>query len=85
MNKQIISEKESYIMNFAKTYYADFSKLLKEENRAPFMNLITEERRARIETCKREETKASILASELLLREVLRAQYGITELNLKTN
>ena len=72
-------------MNFAKTYYADFSKLLKEENRAPFMNLITEERRARIETCKREETKASILASELLLREVLRAQYGITELNLKTN
>ena len=72
-------------MNFAKTYYADFSKLLKEENRAPFINLITEERRARIETCKREETKASLLASELLLREVLRSQYGITELNMKTN
>ena len=72
-------------MNSAKTYYADFSKLMSAENREPFLSLITEERRARIETCKREETKASLLASELLLREVLRANYGITELNLKTN
>lgn len=72
-------------MNFAKTYYADFSKLLSEENRAPFMNTLSDERKARVENAKREETKASLMASELLLREVLRANYGITELNLKTN
>lgn len=64
-------------MAYAKTYYTNFSELFSEEAIESRLGLVSKERRERIETVKRAETKASLLAGELLIRAALKASFGI--------
>ena len=64
-------------MPYAKTYYTEFSALLSPEALEQKLPLVPPERQARIETAKRPETKASLLAAGLLLNTVMKQEYGI--------
>lgn len=50
-------------MPYAKTYYTDFSSLLEPSMLEKKLPLVPPERQVRIETAKRPETKASLLAA----------------------
>ena len=71
-------------MAYAKTYYADFSAFLDEKAREARLPEIPEARRARIETVKREESKASLLAGGLLINAVLRKEFGLENCAIET-
>ncbi len=64
-------------MAYAKTYYTNFSELLSEDAVSSRLDKVSEARRERIACAKRLETKASLLAGELLIREALKASHGI--------
>ena len=64
-------------MPYAKTYYTEFSALLLPGALEDKLSLVPPERQARIETAKRPETKASLLAAGLLLNTVMKQEYGI--------
>lgn len=72
-------------MAYARTYYADFSAFLSDEARTARLADITPERRARIETAKREETKAALLAGGLIIRAALLKEHGLTDFALTAN
>lgn len=72
-------------MAYARTYYADFSFLLDKPMREARMADISPERRERIETAKRDETKAALLAGGLIIRAVLETEHGLSDFSLVTN
>ena len=72
-------------MFFAKTYYLNFSSLRSEDAIEKYMQAVTPERRDRIQTTKRIETKASLLGAGLLLKGVLKQEYGLSDFALETN
>lgn len=72
-------------MFYAKTYYLNFAALRSEEAIQNYINEVTTERKARIETTKRLETKASLLGAGLLLKAVLKREFGLSEFTLDTN
>ena len=59
-------------MSFAKTYYTNFSDFYTEEAINTHISEISEAKQERIKTAKRAETKASLLAGELLVRAALK-------------
>ncbi len=69
-------------MPYAKTYYTNFSALIAEDAIAAQLSAISEEKRARIETAKRIETKAALLAGELLVRASLKASNGLSDVKI---
>ncbi len=71
-------------MPYAKTYYTEFSALLSPEALEQKLPLVPPERQARIETAKRPETKASLLAAGLLLNTVMKQEYGISAFEVAT-
>jgi len=70
---------------YAKTYYLNFSFLLSEDAIRSHLHLVSPERQQRIETTKRLETKASLLAAGLLFNEVMTKSFGISDLETETN
>lgn len=72
-------------MSYAKTYYLNFASLRSEEAISNYINEVTPERKARIETTKRLETKASLLGAGLLLKAVLKKEYGLSDFEIETN
>ncbi|MBQ8497363.1 MAG: 4'-phosphopantetheinyl transferase superfamily protein [Clostridia bacterium] len=73
------------MMSYAKTYYLNFVSLRTEEAIETYIHEVTPERKARIETTKRLETKASLLGAGLLLKAVLKKEYGLSDFSLETN
>ena len=73
------------MMSYAKTYYLNFASLRSEEAIEKYIHAVTPARRARIETTKRPETKASLLGAGLLLKAVLKKEYGISDFETETN
>ncbi len=69
-------------MSYAKTYYANFSDLCSEDMINAHIHTISEEKQARIKTAKRTETKASLLAGELLIRAALNASHGLENVKI---
>lgn len=69
-------------MAYSKTYFTEFQSLLSEEAIEKRLSEVSEARQERIQTARRIETKASLLAAELLLFAVLKKEYGITEPSL---
>ena len=65
-------------MPYAKTYYTDFSSLLDPSMLEKKIPLVPPERQERIETAKRPETKASLLAAGMLLNAVIKQEYNIS-------
>ena len=72
-------------MAYAKTYYLNISFLRSNEAINTYIDRVSPERKQRIETTKRAETKASLLGAGLLLDEVLKKSYGLTDIELETN
>ncbi len=70
-------------MPYANTYYANFSAFDTEEKLNARLFEISEAKRERIQTVKRFESKASLLAGELLLRAVLKKEYGLEEIRIE--
>ena len=64
-------------MAYAKTYYTNFSSLFSEEAIEAHLGEVPAERQERIHTVKRLETRASLLAGGLMIREALKASHGI--------
>lgn len=73
------------IMAYAKTYYLDIAFLRSEEAIANYIDRVSPERRLRIETTRRLETKASLLGAGLLLDEVLKKSFGLSNIEIQTN
>lgn len=71
-------------MSYAKTYYTEFSALLEPEAIEKKRSLVPPARQARIETAKRPETKASLLAAGLLLNAAMEREYGLSEFSVET-
>ena len=59
-------------MSYAKTYYTNFSDFYTEEAINTRISEISEAKQERIKNAKRAETKASLLAGELLIRAALK-------------
>ena len=59
-------------MSYAKTYYTNFSDFYTEEAINTRISEISEAKQERIHTAKRAETKASLLAGELLIRAAIK-------------
>ncbi|MBR7162180.1 MAG: 4'-phosphopantetheinyl transferase superfamily protein [Clostridia bacterium] len=72
-------------MAYAKTYYLNISFLRSEKAIADYIDRVSPERKQRIETTKRAETKAALLGAGLLLDEVLKKSFGLTDIELETN
>ena len=72
-------------MAYAKTYYLDISFLRSENAIKNYIERVSPERKQRIETTKRLETKSALLGAGLLLDDVLRKSYGLSEIELETN
>jgi 4'-phosphopantetheinyl transferase len=73
------------MMAYAKTYYLNFSFLLSEEAIRSHLHLVSPERQQRIETTKRLETKASLLAAGILFNEVMRKSLDISDPEIQNN
>ncbi len=69
-------------MPYAKTYYLNYSSLFSEEAIAAHLSEISEEKQKRIETAKRIETKAALLAGELLVRAALKSAHGLENVKI---
>ena len=74
-----------FIVAYAKTYYLNFTFLLSEEAIRSHLHLVSAERQQRIETTRRLETKASLLAAGILFQEVMTKSFGISDLEIQTN
>lgn len=72
-------------MAYAKTYYLNIAFLRKEKAIETYIDRVSPERRARIETTKRAETKAALLGAGLLLDEVLKKSFGLSDIELERN
>ena len=71
---------------FCKTYYADFSAFMEnEELLASRLCEVDEDRRARIERARYAHTKAELLASGLIVPSALKDAAGITEIKTVKN
>ncbi len=69
-------------MPYATTYYTNFSDFYAEDKINARLSEISEEKRARVETVKRLESKAALLAGELLLRAALKASHGLENVKI---
>ena len=69
-------------MSYAKTYYTNFSDFYTEEAINARISEISAAKKERIETAKRAETKASLLAGELLIRAALKASHGLENVEI---
>ena len=69
-------------MSYAKTYYTNFSDFYAEEIINTRISEISEEKQERIKTVKRTETKASLLAGELLIRAALKNAHGLENVKI---
>ena len=72
-------------MAYAKTYYLNIAFLRSEKAIANYIDRVSPERRQRIETTKRTETKAALLGAGLLLDEVLKKSFGLSDVETETN
>ncbi len=72
-------------MAYAKTYYLNISFLRSEKAIETYIDKVSPERKQRIETTKRLETKAALLGAGLLLDEVLKKSYGLSDIELEIN
>ena len=72
-------------MAYAKTYYLNISFLRSEKAIEDYIDRVSPERKQRIETTKRPETKAALLGAGLLLDDVLKKSYGLSDIELETN
>lgn len=71
-------------MPYSKTYFTDFSSLIDNTIIQKRLCEIPAERKERVETAKRIETKASLLAAGLLLNTVMKKEFGLTDFAIKT-
>ncbi len=74
-----------FIMAYAKTYYLDIAFLKSEKAIETYIDRVSPERKSRIETTKRMETKAALLGAGLLLDEVLKKSFGLSDIETETN
>ena len=72
-------------MAYAKTYYLDIAFLKTEKAIETYIDRVSPERKSRIETTKRIETKAALLGAGLLLDEVLKKSFELTDIETETN
>lgn len=72
-------------MAYAKTYYLNIAFLRSEKAIETYINRVSPERKQRIDTTKRAETKAALLGAGLLLDEVLKKSFGLSDTELETN
>ncbi len=70
-------------MPYANTYYTNFSEFYSEEAINARLSAISEAKKERIQTVQRLESKASLLAGELLLRAVLKQAYGLENIQIE--
>jgi 4'-phosphopantetheinyl transferase len=75
-------KKKGTLMSYAKTYYTNFSDFYTEEAINARISEISAAKKERIETAKRAETKASLLAGELLIRAALKASHGLENVEI---
>ena len=73
------------MMAYAKTYYLNIAFLRSEKAIETYIDRVSPERKARIETTKRAETKAALLGAGLLLDEVLKKSFGLSDIELEKN